>query len=194
LFNASWRMLWVGSLGLAALSGFYYGWSQRSENPPLEITRKAEEPPETKLLKKGRYDEAVKAALESIKDENTAFLKYDSVAAIYAVRAVKDPSNREKWLGEASRYTDKIVNLAHADSINFLGAAYSTERIGDISSQSCPYYEKARQYAQSGISKLNGDCMFVGDERVPTQPIRDDFEKLLSRLQSKMEAKCMQKP
>jgi hypothetical protein len=186
--------VWVASLGLAALSGFSYGWRQRSENPPLEIIRKAEEPPETKLLRKGRYDEAIKAALESIKDENTAYLKYDSVAAIYAVRAVKDPSNREKWLEEASRYADKIVNLAHADSINFLDAASATDRIGDISSQSCPYYEKVRQYAQSGISKLNSDCMFVGDERVPTKPIRNDVDKLLSRLQGKIEAKCMQKP
>jgi hypothetical protein len=187
-------MLWAGSLGLAVLSGFSYGWRQRSENPPLVITRRAEEPPETKLLRKRRYDEAVKAALESIKDEKTEYLEYRSVAAIYAVRAVKDPSNREKWLGEASRYTDKIVNLAHADSIDFLVAASSTDRLGDLSSQSCPYYEKARQYAQSGISKLNGDCIFVGDERVPTQPIRNDFEKLLSRLQSKTEAKCVQTP
>ncbi len=193
MFTASWRMLWAGSLGLAVLSGFYYGWRQRSENPPFVITRKAEEPPETKLLRKGRYDEAVKATLESIKDENTEYIKYESVAAIYAGRAVKDPSNREKWLGEASR-TDKIVNLAHTDSINFLDAASSTDRLGDLSSQSCPYYEKARQYAQSGITTLNGDCMFVGDERAPTQPIRNDFEKLLSRLQSKIEANCMQKP
>jgi hypothetical protein len=67
LFSSDWRKLWIGSLVLASLGGFTYGWKQRSENPPFIITRKAEEPPEVKLLRKGRYDDAAKAVLDSIK-------------------------------------------------------------------------------------------------------------------------------
>lgn len=191
---APWKKLWAASIVLAALCGFFYGWKQRSENPPFVITRKAEEPPEIKLLRRGRYDEAAKAALESIKDEKKEYFKYQSVAVVYAARAVKDPTNREKWAGQAALYIDKSVSLAPTDSINLLEAALSNERIGDISGQSCQYYEKAREYAQTGMSQLKRDCIFVSDERVPTQPIRNEFSKLLSALQTKTEARCGQKP
>ncbi len=146
------------------------------------------------MLRKGRYDQAAQAALESIKDEKKEYFKYQSVAAVYAARAVKDPTNREKWAGQAALYIHKSVSLAPADSINLLEAALSTERIGDISGQGCPYYEKGRQYAQTGMSQLKGNCIFVSDERVPTQPVRNEFGKLLSTLQSKIEATCAQKP
>ena len=194
MLNAAWKKFWAASIALAALSGFFYGWRQRSENPPFVITRKAEEPPEIRLLRKGRYDEAAKAALESINDEKKEYFKYQSVAAVYAARAVKDPTNREKWTGQASLYIDKSASLAPDDSINLLDVAMSTERIGDISGQSCQYYEKAREYAQTGMTQIKGDCIFVSDERVPTQPIRNEFSKLLRRLQTKTEAKCGQKP
>jgi hypothetical protein len=190
LFNAAWKKLWVASIALATLCGFSYGWRQRSENPPFVITRKTEEPPEIKLLRKGRYDEAAKVALESIKDEKKEYFKYQSVAAVFAAHAVKDSTNREKWAGQAALYIDRSVSLAPTDSINLLESALGTERIGDISGRSCPYYEKARQYAQTGMSQLKGDCIFLSDERVPTQPIRDEFEKLLSTLQSKIKTKC----
>jgi hypothetical protein len=194
LVIAPWRKLWVASLAFAALCGFFYGWRQRSENPPFVITRKAEDPPEIRLLRKGRYDEAAKAALESIKDEKKEYFKYQGVAAVYAARAVKDPTNREKWAGQAALYIDKSVSLAPTDSINLLEAALSIERIGDISGQSCPYYERAREYAQNGMSQLKDDCIFVSEERVPTQPIRNEFSKLLGTLQSKIAASCGQKP
>jgi hypothetical protein len=194
LLNAAWKKFWAASIALAALSGFFYGWRQRSENPPFVITRRTEAPPETKLLRKGRYEEAAKVVLESIKDEKKEYFKYQSVAVVYAARALKDPTNREKWAGQAALYIDKSVSLAPTDSINLLEAALSIERIGDISGQSCPYYEKAREYAQNGMSQLKGDCIFVSDERVPTQPIRNEFGKLLSALQSKFEAGCARKP
>jgi hypothetical protein len=54
---------------LAALCGFAYGWHERSVNAPFVTTRKTEEPPEVKFLRKGRYDDAARATLDSIKDE-----------------------------------------------------------------------------------------------------------------------------
>jgi hypothetical protein len=194
LSSPGWRKLWIGSLVLAALCGFIYGWKQRSENPPFIITGKAEEPPEMKLLRKGRYDDAAKAALDSIKDEKKDYFKYQSVAAIYATRAVKDPSNREKWAQEAASYLARSVSLAPDDSMNLMTAAFGTDRIGDISSQGCPYYEKARHYAQDAMTQLKSDSIFVGDEKMPTQPIRDEFGKFLKSLQDKIETKCANKP
>ena len=179
---------------LAALCGFAYGWHERSVNPPFVITRKTEEPPEVKLLRKGRYDEAAKAALDSIKDEKKDYFKYYSVAAVYGARAVKDPSNREKWLEQAAFYVDKSVSLASDDSLNSMDAAFNMDRIGDISNQSCPYYEKARQYAQDAMGQLKSDSIVVGDEKMPTQPIRDEIGKLLKNLQGKTEARCTNKP
>jgi len=178
---------------LAALCGFAYGWHERSVNPPFVITRKTEEPPEVKFLRKGRYDDAARATLDSIKDEKKDYFKYQSVAAVYGARAVKDPSNREKWTEQAAFYLGKSVSLAPNDSINLMAAALGIDRIGDISSQGCPYYEKARHYAQDSMSQLTSDSIFVGDEKMPTKPIRDELGKFLTRLQGKMETKCTNK-
>jgi hypothetical protein len=179
---------------LSILCGFIYGWKQRSENPPFILTRKAEEPPEVKLLRKGRYDDAAKAALDSIKDEKKDYFKYQSVAAIYAARAAQGPSNREKWAEQAAFYLGKSVSLAPDDSMNLIAAAFGTDRIGDISSEGCPYYEKARHYAQDAMSQLKSDSIFIGDEKTPTQPIRDELGKFQKSLQSKIEIKCANKP
>lgn len=194
LFRPDWRKLWIGSLVLAALCGFAYGWHQRLVNPPFLITTKGEEPPETKLFRKGHYDEAVRAILDSIKDEKKDYFKYQSVAVVYGARAVKDPANREKWAEQAAIYLGKSVSLAPDDSMNLMAAAFGIDRIGDISSQGCPYYEKARHYAQDAMSQLKSDSIFVGDEKMPTQPIRDEIGKLLQRLQGKIEARCTNKP
>lgn len=194
MFSTNWRKLWIGSLVLAALCGFIYGWKRRSENPPFIITRKTEEPPELNLLRKGRYDDAAKAALDSIKDEKKDYFKYQSVSAIYAARAVQDPSNREQWAGQAAFYLGKMVSLAPDDSMNLMTAAFGTDRIGDISSQGCPYYEKARHYAQDAMTQLRSDSISVGDEKMPTQPIRDELGKFQKSLQSKIETKCPNKP
>jgi hypothetical protein len=193
LFSPQWRKLWIGSLVLAALCGFAYGWHERSVNPPFVITRKTEEPPEVKLLRKGRYDDAARATLDTIKDEKKDYFKYQSVAAVYGARAVKDPSNREKWAEQAAFYLGKSVSLAPNDSINLMAAAFGIDRIGDISSQGCPYYERARHYAQDSMGQLTSDSIFVGDEKMPTKPIRDELAKFLTRLQGKMEAKCTNK-
>jgi hypothetical protein len=194
LFSPGWRKLWIGSLVLAALCGFIYGWKQRSENPPFIVTRTTEEPPELKLLRKGRYDDAAKVILDSIKDEKKDYFKYQSVAAIYAARAAQDPPNREKWTGQAAFYVGKSVSLAPDDSINLMTAAFGIDRIGDISNQGCPYYEKARQYAQDAMTQLKSDSILVADEKMPTQPIRDELGKFQKRLHGKIETKCPNKP
>jgi hypothetical protein len=194
LFRPNWRILWIGSLVLAALCGFAYGWRQRSENPPFIITTKSKEPPEMKLLRKGRYDEAAQAVLDSIKDEKKDYFRFNSVAAVYFARAARDRSNREKWVAQAAFYIDKGATAAPNDPLNLMVAASGMDRIGDGSNQSCPYYEKARRFAQGAMSQLKGDSIFVGDEKTPTQPIRDEIAKLLSRLQSKIEAKCTSNP
>jgi len=194
LFSPGWRKLWIISILLAAPCGFIFGWQRRIENPPFNITIKTEEPPEVKLLRKGRYDEAAKATLDSIKDEKKDYSKYQSVAAVYYARAVKDPSNRDKWTEQAVFYVDKSVSLSPDDSINLMEAAFSIDRIGDVSAQGCPYFEKARDYAQDAMGQLKNDSIFVGDERMPTQPIRDEIGKLLKRVHDKIEAKCTNKP
>ena len=194
LFSPGWRKLWISSLLLAAPCGFIYGWQRRIENPPFDITIKTEDPPEVKLLRRGHYDEAVKATLDSIKDEKKDYFKYQSVAAVYYARAVKDPSNREKWAAQAAMYVDKSASLASDDFINLMQAAFIIGHIGDVSSQGCPYYEKARNYAQSAMSQLKSDRIFVGDEKMPTQPIRDELGKFLETLRGKIETKCATKP
>lgn len=147
-----------------------------------------------KLLRKGRYDDAARAVLDSIKDEKKDYFKYQSVAAVYGARAVKDPSNREKWAEQAAFYLGKSVSLAPDDSLNLMATAFGIDRIGDISSQGCPYYEKARRYAQEAMSQLKSDSIFVGDEKMPTQPIRDELGKFQKRLHGKIETKCPNKP
>jgi hypothetical protein len=190
VFSSNRRKLWIGSLLLAALCGFAYGWERRLENPPYVIAIKGEEPPEEKLLKKGRYDEAAKAILDSIKDEKKDYFRYQTVADVYGARASKDPSNRDKWAEQAAFYIDKSVSLAPDDVTNRMSAAFNFDYIGDVSGQPCTYYEKATQNAQYAMSELKSDSIFVGDEKFPTQPLRDDLGKLLGKVRGKIETKC----
>lgn len=194
MFSRHWRKLWVGSLVLVALCGFAYGWERRLDNPPYVITSKAEDPPGFRLLKKGRYDEATKAILDSIKDEKKDYFKYQSVAVVYGTRAAKDPPNREKCAEQAGFYLDKSVGLAPDDFANLMSAAFSFDRIGDVSSQPCGYYEKASQYGQEALGQLKNDSIFLGDDKIPTQPIRDALGKLLEKVRGKIEARCSSKP
>jgi len=193
LIRPQWRKLWVSSLLLTALCGFAYGWKERDENPPPIITIE-KEPPETRLLKKGRYDEAAKAILDSIKDERKDFRKYQDLATVYYARAAKDPANREKWIVQASSYVDKSVTLAPNDPINKMFAAFYIDRIGDASGQPCVYYAKAGKYAQEAMNGLQNESIFVGDEKMPTQPIREEIRKLLTSLEGKNATKCANKP
>jgi hypothetical protein len=194
VFSRHWRKLWIASLVLVALGGFAYGWERRLENPPYVIATKAEESPEIRLLKKGRYDEAAKAILDSIKDEKKDYFKYQSVAVVYGTRAAADPANRDKWAEQAAFYVDKSVSLAPDNFANRMSAAFNFDHIGDVSGEPCAYYEKANQNAQDAMSDLKGDSVFVGDEKIPTQPIRDDLGELLGKVRGKIESKCRNKP
>lgn len=193
MIRPQWRKLWVTSLLLTALCGFSYGWKEREENPPPIITI-GKEPPETRLLKKGSYDEAAEAILHSIKDERKDYRRYLDLATVYYARAAKDPANREKWIVQASSYVAKSVSLAPSDPINQMFAALYIDRIGDASSQPCLYYAKANEYAQEAMNGLQNDSIFVGDEKMPTQPIRDQIRKLLTSLEGKNATKCKNKP
>jgi len=188
-----WRILWIGSLVLTAVCGFAYGWQERLENPPLFIMTRGKEPPEDVLLRKGRYDQAANVILASINNEKKDYFKYQSVATVYYVRATKDRVNREKWIGQAASYEAKSVSIAPNDPTNVASAAFGLDRIADVSSQPCPYYQTASQYAQDAMGELKSDAIFVGDEKMPTQPIRDDLEKLLGRISGKINAKCQNK-
>jgi hypothetical protein len=193
LIKPDWQKLWILSLALAALFGFSYGWEQNSDNPSVR-TIKSQEPPEVKLLRRGHYDEAARAILDSIKDEKKDYWRYQSVAAVFCARAQNDPSNREKWYEEATGYIDKSVSLSPKDPVNLMSAAFSVERIGDFSKRPCPYYERATKYAQDAMSQLKTDSIFAGDEKMPTQPIRDEIEKHLNSLEEKTKTKCANKP
>jgi hypothetical protein len=180
---------------LAGLFGFGYGWEQARDNPLIGMTKtKIIEPPEVKLLKKGRYNEAAKAILDSIKDEKKDSWRYQSVAAVYFAHAQNDPSNREKFLAEAESYIEKSIRLSANDPVDLMSGAFGIEKIGDSSSQPCPYYAKATEYASSALAQLRGDSLVAGDEKVPTQPIRDDIEKHISGLNEKTKTRCLNKP
>ena len=190
----AWRMLFGASILVAVVCGFLYGWNQRAENPPFVTVIRSDDPPEMKLLRKGRYDEAVTAVLDSIKDEKKDYLRYQTVAVIYYSRAQHDPPNREKWAAQAATYVDKSVSLAPHDFLNLMEAASMFDHLGDASSQSCADYEKAQRYAQDSVSDLKGDSVVAGDEKMPSQPIREAVEKLLKKIQGKMQSKCESKP
>lgn len=188
-----WRKLWLFSLVLAGLFGFGYGWEQ-ARNAPIVGTTRIIEPPEVKLLKKGRYDEAAKAILDSIKEEKKDSWRYQSVAVVYYARAQNEQSNREKWLTEAESYIRRSIDSSPNDPINLMSAAFGVEQIGDFSSQPCPYYEKASSYAQSALAKLTSDSIFVGDEKMPTEPIREEIQKHMNGLNDKTLTKCLHTP
>jgi hypothetical protein len=73
-------------------------------------------------------------------------------------------------------------------------AAFHIDRIGDASSQPCVYYARAGIYAQGAMNELQNDSIFVGEEKMPTQPIRDEIRKLLTSLDGKNATKCANKP
>lgn len=191
---AHWRNLWISSVVLAGLFGFGYGWHRAVWSPPSVTKTKVIEPPEVKLLRKGRYDEAAKAILDSIKDEKKDSWRYQSVAAVYYARAQNESQNREKWLGEAESYIEKSIQSSPNDPLNLMTGAFGIEQIGDAANQPCQYYEKASQFARSALEQLKSDSIWAGDEKFPAQPIRDDIERHLRVLSSKTETKCSKKP
>jgi hypothetical protein len=121
LITPDWRKLWISSSVLAGLFGFGYGWKQARDNPLIGMTKtKIIEPPEVKLLKKGRYNEAAKAILDSIKDETKDSWRYQSVAAVYYAHAQNDPASREKFLAEAEGYIEKSISLSANDPVDLM--------------------------------------------------------------------------
>ena len=187
--------LWISSLVVAALFGFGYGWKRSRDNPIFGMTQaKVVEPPEVRLLRKGRYDEAANAILDSIKDEKKDSWRYQSVAAVYYARAQNEPTSREKWLAEANSYIEKSIDLSPDDFVNLMSGASGIERIGDSSSRSCPYYAKATEHARSALAQLKGDSVSVGDEKIPTESIRAEIEKHINGLNDKIKTKCPDKP
>jgi hypothetical protein len=156
-------------------------------------TIKGKESPELVLLRRGRYDEAVKTILDSIKGEKKDCFRYEQVAIVYAVRAAKDPSNRERWAQQAAFYEAKSVTAGGNEPTSLISAASGLDHIGDVSGQPCAYYTTASQYAQQAMDGLKGDAIYIGDERTPTKPLRDDVGKLLDRLQAKIKTQCTNK-
>jgi len=73
-------------------------------------------------------------------------------------------------------------------------AAFYIERIGDASSEPCVYYAKAGKYAQEAMNGLQNDSIFVGDEKMPSQPIRDKIKKFLTSLDGENATRCGNKP
>lgn len=189
-FGRGLRILWIASLVLAGVCGFAYGWENRLENPPMLNMIKGKEPPELVLLRKGRYDEAAKTILDSISDEKEAPFKYQEVATIYAVRAAKDPSKRERWAQRAAFYEAKSVTASGNEPIILMGAASGLDHIGDVSGEPCEYYTTAIQYAQQAMDGLKSDAIYIGDDKTPTKPLRDDVGKLLDKLQGKIKTRC----
>jgi hypothetical protein len=190
--GSTWRQLCGGSLLLAAIGGFGFGWKHRAENPPFIHGIKTKEPPEVGLLKRGHYDEAVNAALSSAlyPDE----YKYRDVAGIYFYRAMKEPLNREKWIKQSVFYIEKGISAVPDDPLNSAEAAAALLRIGNSSDQACPYFRTALTYAQNSMSQLKGDSILLGDEKMPNQPIRDRVANLQNKIQGTIAAKCSSTP
>ncbi len=113
MITQDWRKLWIVSLVLAGLFGFGYGWKQARDNPMRGMT-KIIEPPEVKLLKKGRYDEAAKAILDSIKDEKKDSWRYQSVAAVYYARAQNEPTQIGDSSSQPCPYYEKATVYAQS--------------------------------------------------------------------------------
>lgn len=192
-----WRKLWISCFVLAGLFGFGYGWKRGTDDlltGVRETKTRIIEPPEVKLLRKGRYDEAARAILDSIKNEKKDAWRYQSVAAVYYAHAQIDPTNREKLLAEAERYIEKSIELSASDPVNVMSGAIGIEQIGDSSSHPCSYYAKATEYGQSALAQLKGDSIFAADEKIPTEPIRADIEKHMNAVSDKTKTRCLDKP
>lgn len=187
--GANFRRMWIGSLLVVAIAAFGYGWEHRAGNPPLIVIGKSSVAPELKLVEKGRYDDAVRAVLDTIHDEKKDHAQYEIVATIYALRAAKEPANREKWNKQAAFYIEKQVSLGGDDALNLIVAAHDSEAIGDNSSDSCFYYGNAKRYAQGALDALQGDSIWVHDEKMPAKPLRDGVGQILKSIQDKMETK-----
>jgi hypothetical protein len=79
----------MGSLVLASLCGFTYGWHHHSINPPFVITRKTEEPPEVKLLRKEGTYEAIRQG-QSKKVSNLGLKEFEKRSRPGAIRHPRD--------------------------------------------------------------------------------------------------------
>jgi len=135
-----------------------------------------------------RWDEAIKLALGRIHNEKKDYDEYHELAIIFLARADEDATHRYEWISKAMSYTDRAVSLGPSDMINFLQASQAYERAGDLAKERCSYYQKGLAASEKGLSLVPKDFIVGGGRQFPAQPMQTEFDDLIYRLQSKVNA------
>jgi hypothetical protein len=186
----AWGVLRATTVVVMSVGGYFVGWGAEAKYEDL-ITNDTP-PPEVKLEKQGRYDEAIQAVLNRRSEGLHEADAYSQVAQIYLDRAKKDLANRGKWAHQAALYHDKAAALAPGDPFILESAMDGLNKAGDYSDQGCPHYEKAVALGEAALALLQGSTVSIeGHVRsYPTQPIREGIQPRLKRIRGKVDAWC----
>jgi hypothetical protein len=144
----------------------------------------------TDLTRAGRYEDAVKVGLESLKQASSDELVYEQIADVYLIRAEKEPTRREEWVIKAVSYLQK--SLSHRSKENDVAAVHlfqdakGFELAGDLSKDKrCTYYDEARKLLEERASALQGDKIRVAGKTSAVGPLRTENERALAGMQEK---------
>ena len=142
--------------------------------------------------RQGNYDKAVSTGLAALKEGRDGLIQ-QQIAMVYLQRAEKEPGLRDRWAREAVFYAEKSLEDDVQPKFLLLHEAGGIFEIaGDLSaSERCEYYARAMKAFTVAAPLLEGDYIALYGYRRPLAPLRDENEKLLTRVKEKaMRAGC----
>jgi len=142
--------------------------------------------------RQGNYDKAVRTGLDALKEGPDGVIQ-QQIAMVYLQRAEKEPGLRDRWAREAVYYAERsLEDDVHPKFLLLHEAGGTFEIAGDLSaSQKCEYYVRAMKAFTAAAPLLQGDYIALYGYRTPLAPLRDENEKLLTRVKEKaMRAGC----
>jgi hypothetical protein len=183
-----WALFWIASVLFVGLGSYFVGRVAQAKWMDLHTDNTP--PPDVKLEKQGRYDEAIQVVLGQRKDGQLAPEDDSRVAFLYLEQAKKDWGNRDKWAQRSAFYSSKAIESAPADPFILENAMANMDRAGDYSENGCPLYEKAQGFGESALALAQGKTITVHERNQHTQEIREFVQPVLKRIGAKVKAWC----
>jgi hypothetical protein len=140
-------------------------------------------------LHMGRYDDAIRVAQDWMEKHPEDSL-YDQVALCYLAKASKDSGHKDQWIRQAVINFEKDL-AAHkkgAVDVELYEVGRGFESAGDLSTNdSCLYYSRAVKDFEEEVQFIQGDSYAAYGHTTPLAPVRQENQKALERVKSKID-------
>ena len=142
---------------------------------------------------RGRYDDAIRVAQDWMEKHPQDSL-YDQVAICYLAKASNDSGHKDQWVQQAAVNFERVLAAHEKDGVGVelyeVGRGF--ERAGDLSTNDrCVYYSRAVKAFEEEAQFIQGDSYTAYGHTTPLAPVRQENQKALERVKSKIDnARC----